>query len=91
MHIRTFRGVVLRRRWDQVQASYWFVPLLTAVFAFILGQFMLWIDSRTTDAPTFFSHLIFTGSADDARTILFPVKVAKDGEAIVRYRVRYTW
>jgi hypothetical protein len=28
---------------------------------------------------------------EDARTITFPVKVAQDGEAIVRYRVRYTW
>jgi len=28
---------------------------------------------------------------EDARTIHFPVKVAKDGEATVRYRVRYTW
>jgi hypothetical protein len=28
---------------------------------------------------------------EDARTIHFPVKVAKDGEAIVRYRVRYSW
>ena len=28
---------------------------------------------------------------EDARTIHFPVKVAKDGETIVRYRVRYTW
>ncbi len=28
---------------------------------------------------------------EDARTITFPVKVAKDGEAVVRYRVRYTW
>jgi hypothetical protein len=28
---------------------------------------------------------------EDARTISFPVKVAKDGEAVVRYRVRYTW
>jgi len=28
---------------------------------------------------------------EDARTINFPVKVAKDGETIVRYRVRYTW
>ncbi len=28
---------------------------------------------------------------EDARTILFPVKVAKDGESVVRYRVRYTW
>lgn len=28
---------------------------------------------------------------EDARTITFPVKVAKDGETIVRYRVRYTW
>jgi hypothetical protein len=27
----------------------------------------------------------------DARTIHFPVKVAKDGETTVRYRVRYTW
>jgi len=28
---------------------------------------------------------------EDARTILFPVKVAADGTAKVRYRVRYTW
>ena len=28
---------------------------------------------------------------EDARTISFPMKVAKDGEAVVRYRVRYTW
>jgi hypothetical protein len=28
---------------------------------------------------------------EDARTIYFPVKVAKDAEAVVRYRVRYTW
>jgi hypothetical protein len=27
----------------------------------------------------------------DARTIQFPVEVKKDGEATVRYRVRYTW
>ncbi len=27
----------------------------------------------------------------DARTIEFPVKIAKDGEAVVQYRVRYTW
>ncbi len=28
---------------------------------------------------------------EDARTVNFPVKVAKDGETVVRYRVRYTW
>jgi hypothetical protein len=28
---------------------------------------------------------------EDARTIHIPVKVAKDGETIVKYRVRYTW
>jgi hypothetical protein len=28
---------------------------------------------------------------EDARTIYFPVRVEKDGEAVVRYRVRYTW
>ncbi len=27
----------------------------------------------------------------DARTLHFPVRVAADGEAVVRYRVRYTW
>ena len=27
----------------------------------------------------------------DARTIHFPVKVAADGEAVVRYTVQYTW
>jgi hypothetical protein len=28
---------------------------------------------------------------EDARTITFPVDVPKDGETLVRYRVRYTW
>lgn len=28
---------------------------------------------------------------EDSRTINFPVKVPKDGEAVVRYRVRYSW
>jgi hypothetical protein len=28
---------------------------------------------------------------EDSRTISFPVKVAKDGTTVVRYRVRYTW
>jgi hypothetical protein len=28
---------------------------------------------------------------EDARTIHFPLRIAKDGEAAVRYRVRYTW
>jgi hypothetical protein len=28
---------------------------------------------------------------EDARTINFPVKVPKDGEVVVRYRVRYSW
>ena len=27
----------------------------------------------------------------DSRTIHFPVKVAADSEAVVRYTVRYTW
>ncbi|HEX6397329.1 MAG TPA: hypothetical protein VFZ95_07895 [Steroidobacteraceae bacterium] len=28
---------------------------------------------------------------EDSRTVNFPVKVPKDGEVVVRYRVRYTW
>lgn len=28
---------------------------------------------------------------EDARTVHFPVTIAADGEAVVRYRVRYTW
>jgi hypothetical protein len=27
----------------------------------------------------------------DSRTIHFPVKIAKESEAVVRYTVRYTW
>jgi hypothetical protein len=38
---------------------------------------------------------VMTKTADftkeDARTIHFPVRVAKDAEVVVRYRVRYTW
>ena len=32
-----------------------------------------------------------TYEKEDARTIHFPVTIAKDGEAVVRYRVRYSW
>ena len=32
-----------------------------------------------------------TSEKKDARTIEFPVRIAADGEAIVTYRVRYTW
>jgi hypothetical protein len=28
---------------------------------------------------------------EDARTAVFPVTVAKDGESVIRYRVRYSW
>lgn len=28
---------------------------------------------------------------EDARTITFPVRVEKDGQTVVRYKVRYTW
>jgi hypothetical protein len=28
---------------------------------------------------------------EDSRTIDFPVRIAPDGEAVVRYTVRYTW
>ena len=38
---------------------------------------------------------VLTSSASweklDARTIEFPVKVGKDAEAVVTYRVRYAW
>jgi hypothetical protein len=38
---------------------------------------------------------VVSNSADydkqDARTIEFPVKVAKDGESVITYRVRYSW
>ena len=27
----------------------------------------------------------------DSRTVHFPVRIAKDGEAIVKYRVQYSW
>ena len=32
-----------------------------------------------------------TYEKQDSRTIHFPVTVAADGEAVVRYTVRYTW
>ena len=32
-----------------------------------------------------------TYEKDDARTVFFPLKVAADGQEVVRYRVRYTW
>ncbi len=32
-----------------------------------------------------------TYEKDDARTVFFPLKVAADGQEIVRYRVRYSW
>lgn len=60
----------MRRRWDQLRASYWFVPLITAVLAFFLGQFILWLDVQTANIKLSISQLIFSGNASEARIIL---------------------
>jgi hypothetical protein len=44
---------------------------------------------RWTNAKVIAKTHDFT--SEDARTIVFAVRVAKDGEAIVKYRVRYSW
>lgn len=61
----------MRRRWDQVRASYWFVPLITAVIAFFFGQFMLWVDGVTPDTSLVLGYFVVTTNADEGRTILF--------------------
>ena len=44
---------------------------------------------RWTNWKIMKSTHVFT--KEDARTIHLPVRVAKDAEVVVRYRVRYTW
>ena len=43
-----------------------------------------WTNWKITQASQSFEK-------QDSRTVYFPVNVAADGEAVVRYTVRYTW
>jgi hypothetical protein len=47
-------------------------------------QLFRWARNDVTEASQRYNRI-------DARTVEFPVTVAKDGESTVRYKVRYTW
>ena len=62
--------VYLRRIWERLRTSYWFVPLVMAVLAVLLAQLMLWIDARIPNETLSGYKVIFSEDTEQARVTL---------------------
>jgi len=66
-------SVWLRNFWDNVRATYWFVPAVMTFLAAVLAASMLWIDQ--TSAPLLQNswYVFHAASMAEARTLLTTV------------------
>ena len=63
----------MRQTLDRVQVSYWFVPLVAAICAFLLSRLTLWADARIPNAPAGTFGLFQVGSVIAVRTALLGI------------------
>ena len=64
------KNIKLRKLWDSLHSSYWFIPTLMAAILIILVWVMLTVD-RTGGTPN--GWWIYTGGTDGARSLLSAV------------------
>ena len=64
------KNIKLRKLWDSLHSSYWFIPTLMAASSIILAWAMLTVD-RTGSTPNWW--WIYTGGTDGARSLLSAV------------------
>jgi uncharacterized membrane protein len=62
--------VYLRRIWERLRTSYWFVPLVMAVLAVLLSHLMLWIDAQISNETLSGYKVIFNQDTEQARVTL---------------------
>ena len=56
--------------WDKLRSSFWFLPLVIILLAFVMAIGLIYIDSVNPYEPTGFFEYILSGGDDSARSIL---------------------
>lgn len=73
--------------WDAVRSSYWFVPSLMALAAFLLSWVTLWIDRRIAPEAPSLAGWFYTGTAEGARSMLSVIAGSMIGTAGVVFSI----
>lgn len=56
--------------WEELNASFWFVPILILLCAIGMASGLIYLDNRYEFVPSGFAKYLFPGSVDSARSIL---------------------
>jgi uncharacterized membrane protein len=67
--------------WEELNASFWFIPTLILLFAILASSSLIYIDHLIDYSPSGFLDYLFSGSVDSARRILTVIAGAMIGVA----------
>ena len=67
---KRFRQLSFRQTWDRFRVSFWFTPLVMAIFAFLLARIFYRLDARIPNGVFENSRLILSGNPAELRSIL---------------------
>jgi uncharacterized membrane protein len=67
--------------WEELNASFWFIPMLILVFAIVASYAFIYIDHLIDYSPAGFLEYLFSGSVESARRILTVIAGAMIGVA----------
>lgn len=67
--------------WKQLMSTFWFVPVLTIIFAVIMSLVLVFLDNSIAIPHEGFARYFFVNSADSARSILSTISGAMIGVA----------
>ncbi len=71
----------LRYIWEELNASFWFIPTLILVFSIVAASAFVYTDHLIDYSPSGFLEHLFSGSVDSARRILTVIAGAMIGVA----------
>lgn len=67
--------------WNELKATFWFVPILIIIFSIFLSVGLVYLDSLITFTPKGLGRFFIVNSADSARSILSTISGAMIGVA----------
>ena len=73
MRTRAERRVAARYRWDRLQVSFWFAPMLMGLGAVLLAWAMVGLDSRIPNGVLADSRFILSGTVAELRSALLNI------------------
>ncbi|GGD83374.1 DUF2254 domain-containing protein [Planktosalinus lacus] len=68
-------------RWNELKATFWFVPVIIIIFSILLSLGLVYLDGQITIPQNSLSRFFFVSSPDSARSILATISGAMMGVA----------